>query len=101
MPFCSSQSATRIVSVIGEAVDDAGAGKLRDGLDEPRHALGGVRLRRPLEREALAVERSAMDVDVAAELRDDVVDHAVVGGRGGAQHRDPGWQRVETRAMRR
>ena len=46
-------------------------------------------------REALAVERTAEHDEVVAELGDDVVDDAVVGGRGGAEHRDARGQQVE------
>ena len=48
-----------------------------------------------VEREALAVERAAQHEQIVAELVDDVVDDAVVRGRGGAQHGHAGGQEIE------
>jgi len=48
-----------------------------------------------VERKALAVERTAEQHEIVAELIDDVVDDAVVGGRGGAQHRHAARQEIE------
>ena len=72
----------------GEAVDDAGPGQLRDDVGEPRQplrGLGQVDDRRGAR--LVAVERAADDLEVVAELLDDVVDDPVVGRRGRAQHR--------------
>src|SRR5439155_27244095 len=45
--------------------------------------------------QALAVERAAEDGQVGAQLGDDVLDHAVVGGRGGAEDRYAARQPLE------
>ena len=79
----------------GECVDDAGARELRDRLGEPRQPLGGAREVHDVEGEALAVERPAQHVEIVAELIDDVFHHAVVRGRGGAQHGDAAREQIQ------
>ena len=79
----------------GERVDDPATFHPRQRVDQPREAL---RLRREVhdvERQALALERAADEHEIVAELRDDVVDDAVVGGRGGAEHGHVGRQEIE------
>ena len=85
--------AARIVD--GERVDDAGAGKRRDRLREPRQPLGLRRKMQHVEREALAIERTAQHDQVVTELIDDVVDDAIVRGCRGAQHRNAARQQIE------
>jgi hypothetical protein len=78
-----------------EHVDHAGALEAGDDLGEPRHPLG---LRARLEQregEGLPGERAALRHELGAELRLDVLDHAVVRRRGGAQDRDALRQQLE------
>ena len=79
----------------GERVDDAGAGQRRQHLREPGEPVG---LRAELDRiegEGLAVERAADGEELRAELRLDVGDDPVVGGRRRAQHRHAAGQEIE------
>src|SRR5439155_21129978 len=64
-------------------------------LREPREALGLSRDVEDVERQALPIERAAEKNEIVAELIDDVVDDAIVGSRGGAQHRHAARHEVE------
>ena len=71
-----------------EAVDDAGAWHRGQVLRQPGEPLGLVSQRDRVQVQRVAGQRSADDHHVVAELARDVLDHAVVGGRGRAQDRD-------------
>ena len=68
---------------------------LRERVDQPREPLRLRRQVHDVEGEALAFERTADEHEIVAELTDDVVDHAVVGGCGGAEHRHVGGEEIE------
>jgi hypothetical protein len=66
---------------------------------QPGQALGRAREVRHLETEASPGERSSVGAELLGiarhQLRGDIGDHAVVGGRGRGEHRHPGWQAVQ------
>ena len=76
---------------LGERVDDPRARQLRQVLDEPGEPVGLAGEVDDLEAQAGAAERPAVGAQrggaADAQLLLDVADHAVVGGRGRAQHR--------------
>jgi hypothetical protein len=76
---------------LGERVDDARARELRQVLDEPGEAVGLAGEVDDLEAQAGATQRAAVGAQrggtADAQLLLHVGHHAVVGGRGRAQHR--------------
>jgi hypothetical protein len=97
MPRERSQSATRTVSAI-EAVDDARAGDGREVLGQPRESLGLVAHPEGTEAQAGATQGPRDDLGRGAELGRDIVQHAAVGGRGRAQHRQGRRELAQDRA---
>ena len=55
---------------------------------EPRQPLRRLRHLDDLQRESVSAQRAAEDVERRAELGGDIVDDAVVGGGGAAEHRE-------------
>ena len=95
-PCARSHAAVRRGVVDRQRVDDAGARAASGSLREPRQPLrpatgGASTSSARLSRRAVAAEHER----VVAELVDDVVDDAVVRGRGGAQHRHAARHEVE------
>ena len=75
----------------GQAINDAVARQLRKEVREPRQAVGLMGEADVVQPERRAHERPAQDVELR-NLRLDIAHDAVVGGRGGAEHRHTGWQ---------
>ena len=94
MPLRGSQSASDGV-VDGQRVDDAGTRQLRNRLRQPREAFGLIREMRYIERQALAIQRAAQHHEIVTQLIDDILHHAIVGGRRRAQHRNAPRQEIE------
>ena len=79
----------------GERVHDARAGQRIEMRGKPSRALRGIARLHHRQPQRLPVEPATQHQRVAspdAQLRSDVVDHPVVGGRRGRQHRDIGAQ---------
>ncbi len=84
-----------------QRVDDSRTGQRIQMSREPRGALRRIARRHDRQPKRLTVQATAKHqrvVTADAQLCGDVVDHAVVGGRGGGQHRDVGAQFGDQRA---
>ena len=71
----------------GQAVDDAGALQLVEVGGKPRGACRGIREVHHREVERFPVEPTTQQTGVLPELGADILYYAVIGGRGGRQHR--------------